>query len=116
MPPLCAACCAGLGLVVDRILSSELLDINQPGQEGYSPLQEAILNDHLALARRLLRQCDDIAVNGPSSVRETPLLLACKRGLDEVVDDMLRFPDLAVTAVDTSKRTAQWYATRTWVV
>jgi DUF1009 family protein len=73
------------------------------------------MNYHLAITRRLLRQCDDIAVNGPSSVRKTPLILACKRGQDKVVDDMLRFPDLATNTVDPSKRTALC-TPRTWVI
>ncbi|KAJ6112298.1 hypothetical protein N7523_008359 [Penicillium sp. IBT 18751x] len=95
--------------VVEFLLQNSA-DINQKSPSGTSPLQIAIIMEHIDIVRRLLSYKETLLVNEQDCHSFTALMLASARGKLEVVKILLEHPNLNLNAMDDQGRTPFWWA------
>ncbi|KAJ5855263.1 hypothetical protein N7455_009211 [Penicillium solitum] len=107
-PPLWSACRAGQFSMVEFLLQSSA-DINQKSPSGTSPLQVAIIMEHVDIVHLLLSYGESLLINdqGPSSF--TALMFASAHGRFEIAEILLEHPNINVNAVDDQGRTSFWW-------
>jgi ankyrin repeat protein len=109
LPPLWSACRAGQYSMVEFLLKNSA-DINQKSPSGTSPLQVAIIMEHVDIVSLLLSYEETLLVNDQGCHSFTALMFASAQGRLEVARMLLEHPDINVNAMDDQKRTSFWWA------
>ncbi|OQD70187.1 hypothetical protein PENANT_c145G01333 [Penicillium antarcticum] len=109
LPPLWSACRAGQFSMVEFLLQNSA-DINQKSPSGTSPLQVAIIMEHLDIVRLLLTYEETLLINDQGRHSFTALMFASAQGKSEFVKILLDHPNMNVNAVDDQGRTSFWWA------
>lgn len=84
------------------------------GCEPKQPLLFALKHNTDRIVVRMLREDENLDINGPDEEGMTPLLLATSKGYMETSAQLLTREDLEVNAKDADGRTALFYALRRW--
>ncbi|KAJ6038409.1 uncharacterized protein N7446_005209 [Penicillium canescens] len=109
LPPLWSACRAGQLSVVEFLLENSA-NINQKSPSGVSPLQIAIIMEHIDIIRLLLSYEETLLINDRDRHSFTALMFASAQGRLEVARMLLEHPNINVNAMDDQKRTSFWWA------
>ena len=102
--PLNLACEKGHVDVVNALLSTDGIDINQSKSGGSTPLHIACLYGHLNVVNALLR-IDGIDLNQSNVNRETPLYIACEEGYLDVVNALISMDGIDINQANISGMT-----------
>ena len=84
------------------------------GCEPKQPLLFALKHNTDRIVVLMLREDENLDINGPDEEGMTPLLLATSKGYMETSAQLLTREDLEVNAKDADGRTALFYALRRW--
>jgi ankyrin repeat protein len=109
--PMWEACRLGNENLVRELLRWNVIDINEVGPTGTSPLQVAIIGQHMPIVRQLLGQGDRVAVNHQGPQEWSALTFAAAAGHCEIVKLLLGHPRVDVNHPDDLWRRPLWWAT-----
>ena len=101
--PLGAAVYKGKGIIVERLIEREDVDVNLSGDHSGSPLVSAAEEGHSAIVGLLLTR-KDIEVNSRNHLGRTPLCCAANYGQEDIVRQLLNIEDTQVNCVDKKGR------------
>ncbi|KAJ5500692.1 hypothetical protein N7453_009743 [Penicillium expansum] len=107
-PPLWSACRAGQLSMVEFLLQSSA-DINQKSLSGTSPLQVAIIMEHVEIVHLLVSYDESLLINNQGPCSFTALMFASAHGMFEIAKMLLEHPNINVNAVDDQGRTSLWW-------
>ncbi|CAG7974497.1 unnamed protein product [Penicillium nalgiovense] len=109
-PPLWSACRAGQFATVEFLLQNSA-DINQISPSGTSPLEVAIIMEHVDIVHLLVSYEKSLLINDQNHCSSfTALMFASALGRVEIVKILLEYPNINVNAVDDQGRTSFWWA------
>ncbi|KAJ5146005.1 uncharacterized protein N7515_000569 [Penicillium bovifimosum] len=109
-PPLWSACRAGQFAAVEFLLQNSA-DINQISPSGTSPLEVAIIMEHVDIVHLLVSYERSLLINDQNHCSSfTALMFASALGRVEIVKILLEYPNINVNAVDDQGRTSFWWA------
>lgn len=108
--PMWDACRLGNLNLVRELLRWNVIDVNQMGPTGTSPLQVAIIGQHVSIVRLLLGQGDRVSVNDRGPQEWSALTFAAAAGHDEIVSLLLGNPHIDVNHTDDLGRRPLWWA------
>ncbi|KAF2996558.1 Ankyrin repeat domain-containing protein 60 [Penicillium rubens] len=109
-PPLWSACRAGQFAAVEFLLQNSA-DINQISPSGTSPLEVAIIMEHVDIVHLLVSSEKSLLINDQNHCSSfTALMFASALGKVEIVKILLEHPNINVNAVDDQGRTSFWWA------
>ncbi|KAJ6094283.1 hypothetical protein N7499_002879 [Penicillium canescens] len=109
LPRLWSACRAGQYSMVEFLLQGAT-DINQKSPSGTSPLQVAVIMEHVNIVRLLLSYEEALLINDQGCLSFTALMFASAQNRLEVAKILLEHPKINVNAVDDQGRTSFWWA------
>ena len=110
VPPLWSACRAGQFAAVEFLLQNSA-DINQISPSGTSPLEVAIIMEHVDIVHLLVSSEKSLLINDQNHCSSfTALMFASALGKVEIVKILLEHPNINVNAVDDQGRTSFWWA------
>jgi ankyrin repeat protein len=109
LPPLWSACRAGQFSVVEFLLEHSA-NINQKSPSGMSPLQIAVIMEHVDIIRLLLSYEGTLLINDRDRHSFTALMFASAQGRFEIAKMLLEHPNINVNAMDDQNRTPFWWA------
>ncbi|KAJ5460970.1 uncharacterized protein N7458_002522 [Penicillium daleae] len=108
--PMWEACRSGNANIVTELLRWNVIDVNQVGPTGTSPLQVAIVGQHVPIVRLLLGDGDRVAVNHLGPQQWSALTFAAAAGHREIVSLLLSHPHIDPNHIDDLGRRPLWWA------
>jgi ankyrin repeat protein len=84
--------------------------ISSASVSGTSPLQVAIIMEHVDIVRHLVSYEETLLVNDQGCHSFTALMFASAQGKFEVAKILLEHPSINVNAMDDQGRTSFWWA------
>lgn len=109
--PMWEACRLGNENIVRELLRWNVIDLNQVGPTGTSPLQVAIIGQHMPIIRLLLGQGDRLSINHPGPQEWSALTFAAAAGHCKIVKLLLDHPRIDANHIDDQWRRPLWWAT-----
>lgn len=98
--------------LLEKLLELEVVDINEPDENGITALMTACSREHENIVRRLL-EFDGIMINKADRKElKTALMIACHTGNEVIVKMLLDTPNIDIHQPDKNGDTALIYACR----
>lgn len=104
LTPLVMACSNGHVEIIELLLQSKNISINQPSADGWLPLSAACYQGHLQVVKVLVEQ-PNILINEARATSSTPLGFACANGHLEIVKFLLNQPGVLVNKANNLDET-----------
>ncbi|KAJ5654855.1 hypothetical protein N7490_001858 [Penicillium lividum] len=110
VPPLWSACRVGNFHAAKALLRLRSVKVNQKSPTGTTPLQVAIILNHLSIVSLLLRQGDMVEINTRGPQQWTAIFFAASNGYLGVTKSLLKHPDTDISLIDDRGRSPLWWA------
>ncbi|KAJ5938349.1 hypothetical protein N7466_001483 [Penicillium verhagenii] len=92
--------------------AAKALLLNQKSPTGTTPLQLAVILNHLSIVSVLLREgiCNLVNINATGPQQWTAIFFAASNGFVSVTKSLLKHPDIDLNLIDDQGRTPLWWA------